>query len=74
MRNILTSCNYRFLVPSTDKPPEEIAIELGEIAPSRKGEARDSMQSTDPIILQKRPAEDVDTNKPRRTRGIQVDY
>jgi hypothetical protein len=70
MRNILTSYNYHFLVPSTDNPPEEIAIEPGEITPPREGEARDSMQSTDPIIPKKRPADDVDTNEPRRTRGI----
>jgi hypothetical protein len=74
MRNILTSHNYCFLVPSTDNPPEEIAIKPGEIAPPHEGEARDGTQSTDPVIPQKRPADDVDINKPRRTRGIQVDY
>src|SRR5437879_369320 len=65
-RNILTSCNYRFLVPSMDNPPKEIAIDPGEIAPPHEGETKDSTWSTDPviwsmdpIILQKRPADDV---------------
>ena len=76
-RNILTSWNYHFLIPLTDNPPEEIAIDLGEIAPPHEGEAEDSMQSTDPVILEKRQRveeEPVDINKPRRTRNIQVDY
>ena len=51
MRNILTSCNYCFLVPSMDNPPEEIAIDPGEIAPPREGETKDSTRSTDPVIL-----------------------
>jgi hypothetical protein len=50
MRNILTSRNYRFLVPSMDNPPEEIAIDPGEIAPPCEGETKDSMWSTDPVI------------------------
>jgi hypothetical protein len=74
MRNILTSCNYHFLISSMDNPSEEIAINPGEIAPLCEGEMKDSMQSTDPVILQKRPANDIDINKPRRTRAIQVDY
>jgi hypothetical protein len=69
-RNILTSCNYRFLVPSTDNPPEEIAIDPGEIAPPHEGETKNSTWSTDPIILQKRPTDDIDINEPRRTRAI----
>ena len=76
-RNILTSQNYRFLVPSTDNPPEEIAIDPGEFAPPHEGEAEDSTQSTDPVIPQKRQRaeeEPVDINKPRKTRNIQVDY
>ena len=52
-RNILTSRNYCFLVPSTDNPPEEIAIDPGEIAPPREGEAVDTTRSTNPVILQK---------------------
>ena len=73
-RNILTSCNYHFLVPLTENPPEEIAIDPGEIAPLHKGEAKDDARSTDPILLQKRPANNVDINQPRKTRGIRVDY
>ena len=84
-RNILTSHNYRFLVPSTDNPPEEIAIDPGEIAPPREGEAEDITRSTDPVItrstdpviLQKRSRaeeEPVDINEPRKTRKIRVDY
>jgi hypothetical protein len=69
-RNILTSCNYHFLVPSTDNPPEEIAIDPGEIAPLCEGEMKDSTRSMDPIIPQKRPADDIDINEPRRTRAI----
>ena len=49
-RNILTSRNYRFLVPSMDNPPKEIAIDPGEIAPPREGETKDSTRSTDPVI------------------------
>jgi hypothetical protein len=49
-------------------------IEPEEIAPLHKGEAKDSMQSMDPVIPQKRPVDDVDINEPRRTRGIRVDY
>ena len=76
-RNILTSCNYRFLVPSTDNPPEEIAIDPGEIAPPCEGEAEDTTRSTDPVIPQKRQRaeeEPVDINQPRKTRNIRVDY
>ena len=53
-----------------ENPPEEIAIDPGEIAPLYEGEAKDDIWSTNPIILQKRPADDVDINKPRKTRGI----
>ena len=87
MRNILTSRNYRFLIPSTDNPPEEIAIDPGEIAPPREGEAEDITQSTDPVIPQNRSTDPVipqkrqraeeelvDINEPRKTRNIQVDY
>jgi hypothetical protein len=74
MRNILTSCNYCFLVPLIDNPPEEIAIDPGEITPPREGEMKDSTWSMDPVIPQKRPADDVDINEPRRTRAIRVDY
>ena len=76
-RNILTLHNYCFLIPSTNNPPEEIAIDPGEIAPLHEGEAEDITQSTDPVILQKRQRVDlepVDINKPRRTRNIRVDY
>jgi hypothetical protein len=69
-RNILTSRNYRFLVPSTDNPPEEIAIDSGEITPPCEGETKDSTWSMDPVILQKRPADDIDINELRRTRAI----
>ena len=76
-RNILTSRNYRFLVPSADNPPEEITIDPGEIAPPHEGEAEDITRSTDPVILRKRQRADlepVDINKPRKTRNIRVDY
>ena len=72
-RNILTSCNYRFLIPSANNPPEEIAIDPGEIAPLHEGEAEDITWSTDPVIPRKMQREDpepVDINKPRKTRNI----
>jgi hypothetical protein len=73
-RNILTLHNYSFLVPLMDNPPKEITIDPGEIIPLHEGKTKDSTQSTDPIIPQKRPANDIDINKPRRTRAIQVNY
>ena len=72
-RNILTSCNYCFLIPSANNPPEEITIDPGEIAPPREGEAEDITQSTNPVIPRKRQRVDpepVDINEPRKTRNI----
>ena len=77
-RSVLTSRNFRFLIPSTPTPPEQIIID-GELEgehndPSREGEQERDTQS---IIPQKRAAEeeeDVDPRSPRRTRGVCVDY
>jgi len=72
MKNVLVLCNYRFLIPSTSSPPEELAIDPGENTPPFEDRGN---WSIDPVIPSKRP---VDTSNdpigPRKTRGIQVDY
>ena len=74
-RAILTSRNFRFLIPSTPSPPEDIVID-GELEgerddPAREGEPQEDTRS---IVPQKRPAEEENDQPCRKTRGIRVDY
>lgn len=74
-KNILTSRNFRFLVPSTSSPPEELAIDPGENAPPSEGELQRDKRNVDPVIPQKRAADTInDPVAPRKTRGIRIDY
>jgi hypothetical protein len=79
-RNILTSRNFRFLIPSTPSPPEEIVVDEdleGERDDtSREGEpGEDAEKTTQSIVPRKRAAEEnVDPRSNRRTRGVRVDY
>jgi len=67
-RNILTSRNFRFLVPSTSSPSEELAIDPGMDNPPREGEAERDTRSVDPV---QRAAENyIDVDAPRKTRGV----
>ena len=78
-KNILTSRNYRFLVPSDASPPEEIAInpqsDQGEQSPAREGEPEESTRGATSRNPNKRPAEsDIDPRDSRKTRGKRIDY
>jgi len=72
-RNILTLQNFRFLVPSTSSPSEELAIDLGMDNPPHEGEAERDTQSINPV---RRAAENdhINVDVPRKTRGVRVDY
>ena len=64
-RAILTSRNFRFLIPSTPSPPEDIVID-GELEgeyndPAREGKPQEDTQS---IIPQKQPAEEENDPQP----------
>jgi len=67
-RNILTSRNFHFLVPSTSTPSEELAIDPGMNDPLCEGEPESDTQSVDPAIP--RRAADIDMDAPRKMRGI----
>ena len=70
-RNILISCNFCFLVPSTSSPSEELAIDLGMDNPPREGEEERDTRSVDiPVI----PSIETNLDAPRKTRGVQIDY
>jgi hypothetical protein len=79
-RNILTSRNYRFLVPSNASPPEEIAVDpqsnQGEQqTPACEGEPEDSTCGATLSNLKKQPAEsDIDPRDLWKTRGKWIDY
>jgi len=72
-RNILTSHNFRFLVPSISSPSEELAIEPEMDDPPREGEPERDTWSVNPVG--RAPENDhIDVDAPRKTRGVQVDY
>jgi len=73
MRNILTSCNFRFLTPLPFSPSKELTIEPGINDPPCEGELETDTQSINPI---RRAAEnnDINVDAPRKTRGVRVDY
>jgi len=61
--------NFRFLVPLTSSPSEELAIDPRMDNPLHEGEAERDTQSVDPI---RRAAENdhINVDVPRKTRGV----
>ena len=80
MRNILLSCNYRFLEPKEPSPPEAIAVDSpmsqGEHAPEEgTTQSVGVKQSIEVEDSRKRKANtNIDPREPRKTRGVQIDY